>query len=105
MAQWDVYANPSPRMREVLPLVVVLQSDLLDSLGTRLIAPLAVPSPQRIGVPHRMCPVLDFQGESYVLVAQESAPIDARALRHPLGSLRDQAHRIVDALDAVISGV
>jgi hypothetical protein len=45
------------------------------------------------------------QGEALTLVVQESAPIDARALRTPVASVRSEAHRIVDALDAVVSGV
>jgi toxin CcdB len=105
MAQWDVYPNPSTRMREVLPYVVVLQSDLLDWLGTRLVAPLArnVPPPSRTAA--KLSPRLDVLGETLTLVVQESAPVDARALRERVGSLRADSHRIVDALDTVVSGV
>ncbi|MDO8318030.1 CcdB family protein [Rhodoferax sp.] len=41
--QFDVYANPSPRMRDVYPYVVDVQSDLLSALATRMVVPLAVP--------------------------------------------------------------
>ena len=54
MAQWDVFANPSPRMRQVLPYVVVLQSDLLSGLGTRLVAPLARQLPTQPGITARL---------------------------------------------------
>ena len=40
--QFDVYDNPSPRMREHYPFVVDIQSDLLGSLATRMVVPLAV---------------------------------------------------------------
>lgn len=105
MAQWDVFPNPSPRMREELPYVVVLQSDLLSGLGTRLVAPLARYLPTRPGATSRLSPALDVRGESVVLVAQECAPVDARALRRPVASLREQSHLIIDAVDAVVSGV
>ena len=105
MAQWDVFANPSPRMREVLPYVVVLQSDLLSGLGTRLVAPLARQLATQPGITARLSPALDVRGERVTLVAQECAPVDARALREPVASLRHQSHLIVDALDAVVSGV
>jgi toxin CcdB len=105
VAQWDVYVNPSARMREVLPYLVVLQSDLLSDLGTRLVAPLARRMPPPQGVTERLSPSLVVQGEALTLVVQESAPIDARALRTPVASVRSEAHRIVDALDAVVSGV
>ncbi len=105
MAQWDVFANPSPRMREALPYVVVLQSDLLDELGTRLVAPLARHMPAPTSMTTRLSPKLEVQGEWLTLLAQEIAPVEARSLRLALGSLRTEAHRIVDALDAVVSGV
>lgn len=105
MAQWDVFANPSPRMRQVLPYVVVLQSDLLSGLGTRLVAPLARQLPTQPGITARLSPALDVCGERVTLVAQECAPVDARTLREPVASLRGQSHLIIDAFDAVVSGV
>jgi toxin CcdB len=109
MAQWDVYVNPSPRMRDVLPYVVVLQSDLLDPLDTRLVAPLArrlhsrSATPNRL--PQRLSPRLEVAGESLELLIQELAPMPARVLRDPVVNLRGAAHKIIDALDTVISGV
>lgn len=105
MAQWDVFVNPSARMREALPFVVVLQSDLLNVLNTRLVAPLARRQPPLQGVSGRLSPRFEIQGESLTLVVHESAPMEARALRNPVGSLRADSHRIIDAFDAVVSGV
>ena len=36
MAQYDVYPNPSASVGNGIPYVVVIQSDLLDALTTRL---------------------------------------------------------------------
>lgn len=105
MAQWDVFVNPSPRMREQIPYLVVLQSDLLAALGTRLVAPLARNAPASPGMPVRLMPQVQVGGEGLVLLPHEAAPIDARSLRQPVDSLRTQAHRIIDALDTVVSGV
>jgi toxin CcdB len=41
MAQWDVYPNPAQASRDRIPYLVVLQSDLLAQLPTRLVAPLS----------------------------------------------------------------
>lgn len=105
MAQWDVFDNPSPRMREVMPFVVVLQSDLLGSLGTRLVAPLTRQLRTQPGVTSTLSPTLVVRDEPLMLVIQECAPIDARALRQPVASLRAHSHLIVAALDVVVSGV
>lgn len=105
MAQWDVFENPSARMREALPYVVVLQSDLLDELGTRLVAPLARKLHTGPGMTSRLSPTFTVRGEALNLVIQECAPFDARVLKAPVASLKAQAHLIVTALDAVTSGV
>jgi toxin CcdB len=105
MAQWDVYANPSARSRDELPYVVVIQSDLLDSVATRWVTPLAREAGGRARLPARMSPQLQVNGQSLWLVPQETAPIDARSLKKPVANLAADTYRIIDALDAVISGV
>jgi toxin CcdB len=105
VAQWDVYLNPSPRQRPEVPYLVVVQSDLLDVLLTRLVVPLARPLPGRAALPSRMSPQFDVQGEPVLLLPQEAGPIAARLLKDLVGTLRPDFHRIVDALDAVISGL
>ena len=42
MAQYDVFSNPSSSVAAGIPYVVVIQSDLLDALATRLTMPLAL---------------------------------------------------------------
>jgi toxin CcdB len=105
MAQWDVFTNPSSRMREQIPYVVVLQSDLLAALNTRMVAPLARNAPASPGIPARLMPMLQVGADQLVLLPHEAAPIDARSLRQPVASLREESHRIIDALDTVVSGV
>ncbi len=105
MAQWDVYRNPFERSRPDVPYLVVMQSDLLDALATRLVAPLVRSALVPRVLPARLAPDFEVDGERVVLMPQEAAPVDARVLRAPVLSLRAQSHRIVDALDAVVSGV
>ena len=57
------------------------------------------------GLPNRLAPEFEVDGQRVVLKPHEAGAIDARALRRPVASLRAQSHRLVDALDAVISGV
>ena len=105
MAQWDVYANPSARTRADLPYLVVVQSDLLASLSTRFVAPLARSRATPAGLPRSLAPGFEVAGEALFLLPQEAGAIDLRLLRQPVASLRSEAHRIVEALDAVISGI
>lgn len=105
MAQWDVYPNPSARLREDIPYLVDLQSDLLSGLGSRLVAPLARTRLAPAGLPRALCPGFTIDGTPVVLLPQECGPIDARLLKRRLATLHSQSHEIVAALDAVIGGV
>jgi toxin CcdB len=40
--QFDVYRNPDASTRSRFPYLLDIQSDLLDSLSTRVVVPLAV---------------------------------------------------------------
>jgi toxin CcdB len=41
MAQFALYRNKDPRTRAAIPLLVDIQNDLLESLGTRVVIPLS----------------------------------------------------------------
>jgi toxin CcdB len=105
MAQWDVYENPSPRVREEIPYLLDIQSGLLSGLRTRFVVPLAAQAVQPAGLPRRLIPVFAIGGRSLRLVPHEAGVIDATLLRQPVATLRDERSRITDAMDAVISGV
>ena len=103
--QYDVYPNPSPRMRDVYPYVLDVQSDLLKSLATRMVVPLALTSLPAASLPRRLCPLVQVKGQSLMLVPFEAAPLDKRHLKSKVTTLRERADDIVAAMDAVLSGV
>ncbi len=103
--QYDVYDNPSPRMRDQYPYVVDIQSDLLRGLATRMVVPLAVTGLRAAQLPQRLCPVIAVLGQELMLVPFEAAPLDKRHLKSKVATVRDRAHDIVAAVDAVLSGV
>ena len=105
VAQWDVYPNPSARLRDEIPFLVDLQSDLLSGLGSRLVAPLARTRAASAALPHRLCPVFTIAGSTVTLLPQVSGPIDSRLLKRKVASLRAHAHEIVGALDSVFVGI
>ena len=103
--QYDVYTNPSPRMRDQYPYVVDIQSDLLSSLATRMVVPLAVTTLAAHDLPRQLCPVIAVRGKGMMLVAFEAAPLDKRLLKAKTASVKNRASDIIAAMDAVISGV
>lgn len=104
MAQYDVFTNPSGSAAEGIPYVVVVQSDLLDALATRLTMPLAVIN-VATKVPTALCPVIMVKGQRHHALAHYAAPLPAKALRGPVENVASQASALVSALDAVLSGI
>ncbi len=104
MAQYDVFTNPSSSAADGIPYVVVIQSDLLDALATRLTLPLAVLGGAN-KVPTALCPVIVVKGQRLHALAHYAAPLPARLLRRPVDNVAAQGSALVSALDAVLSGI
>jgi toxin CcdB len=104
MAQYDVFTNPSRSSADGIPYVVVIQSDLLDALATRLTIPLAELDTNN-PVPTTLCPVIVVNGIRLHALAHFAAPLPAKALRRPVGNVAAQASALVSAMDAVLSGL
>jgi toxin CcdB len=105
MAQFDVYINPIERQREAVPYVVDMQSALLEQLPTRWVMPLAVQTLNAGGVPQRLCPQFEVAGQPVHAWPHQAAPLVARTLGRPVANLRHEAAALIDALDAVTSGI
>jgi len=104
VAQYDVHANPSSSTAAGIPYVVVIQSDLLGALPTRLTVPLAVPD-ALTKVPTALCPVITVKGKRFHALTHYVAPLPSKLLRRPVDNVTAQANALVSAIDAVLSGV
>jgi len=104
VAQFTVYRNKSPRTKAAFPLLVDVQSDLLEPLQTRVVIPLTrVAGLAKKPVTH-LTPTLEFDGETYVLITPQLAGISRTDLGVPAGSLADQRQAILAAIDFLVTG-
>jgi toxin CcdB len=104
VTQFTVYRNKDPVSRASFPLLLDVQSDLLGELQTRVVIPLGkANNPVRKPIA-RLTPVLQFQGEPYVLVTPQLAGIARKELGAAIGTLADRRDAIVSALDFVVFG-
>lgn len=103
--QFDVFENPSPRMRDVYPYVVDVQSDLLSALATRMVVPLVITTIAAKDMPRGLCPIITVNDNALMLAPFEAAPLDKRLLMTAITSVRDRSHEIIAAMDSVLSGV
>ena len=84
--------------------MVVIQSDLLDELATRVVAPLL---PRGVGGRglRSLNPELTIGDETLVLMTQLLATLTVAELGERMGSLAHRSDEIVRALDALLSGI
>jgi len=104
MAQFDVYENPNPSSRKTIPFLLDVQTDLLDSLATRVVVPLAtvaaIPKPGR-----HLNPVFSIGESKLVMSTAEIAGVSVKSLGKKVCSLKEQRNGIVAALDFLITGI
>jgi len=105
MAQFDVYRNANPATRARIPYLLDVQSDLLDSLATRVVVPLCKPGILKGRLAERLNPVFRVEGKEVAMLTPELAGVAAKALGGPIGNLSGQRGAIIAALDLVISGI
>ena len=97
MAQVDVYRIDG------YGLVVDCQSDLLDEMGSRVVAPLRDPEDPSVSK-SRLNPLVMLDGMSYRVGTQFLRAVYRRQLGSSVGSLRIHDYEIKRAIDFLING-
>ena len=102
MRQYDVFANPSARSREIAPFVVTLQSHLLSALPTVVVAPL-LRNDARSAYSYTSVRVV-HDGQTYILSVAEAVAMDIRNLQQAVGNLLVYEDAIRSAISRVFNG-
>ena len=97
MAQFDLY-----RLNDGL-LVVDLQTDLIGIEASRIVAPLR--DVGRYTTFPGLTPVVEVDGQSWIVRIPELAAVPAAELRNRVGSLIEHRDALKRALDSLIDGV
>lgn len=98
MAQFDVH-----EMRSGGPRVVVVQSDLLDPLNTRVVVPL-LPRDGALKPLKRLNPIVRIEGSEVIFAAQFVASVPLAELSLSVGNLAADRDEITSALDMLYFG-
>lgn len=99
MARFDVYA-----LNGVGPLVVDIQADILSRLDSRVVVPLLPAEQAGSQAMSRLVPPIKLNGIEYRLMTPELSGIPAAYLKSSIGTVADQHHVIVDAVDFLLQG-
>ncbi len=103
MAQFDVFENPNEETKQAIPFLLDLQTDLLDVLSTRVVAPLIAASAMGKAIKH-LNPQFTIRNITVFMSTPELAGISVQSMGEKVSSLRDQRHEIIAALDFLFTG-
>ena len=104
MAQFDVFRNPNPNGRTAAPYFVALQSDLLDQLPSRWVAPLKLSK----SISHRLeglMPEVEVEGKKFTIFMYESGAVPAQTLGSRISTLESRRSELIRAIDILVGGI
>jgi toxin CcdB len=102
-SQLDVFRNPDPASATTHPYLIVLQSDVLSDLNTRIVAPLV--SPRKIPLFEKLMPLVQVERRQYVIDVMNLGVIPVRELAAYVTNLASEYERMVQAVDLLFTGV
>jgi len=105
MAQFDVYRNPSLKTNKAYPFLVDVQNSVIDQLATRLVVPLAKNKTRNSLYMKNLTPEIEFEGETYLFLAQQLSSIPEDVLNDCIGSLAQSRELLIGAIDFAITGI
>lgn len=101
--QYDICKNPDRATRNRIPFFVVLQSDILSTLVTVIVAPL-VPLASNVAIA-RLNPAIELQGKSYCITMQDLAGIPRKRLGAVVANVTERHTEFVAAVDLIFTGI
>ena len=105
MPQFAVHRNRNPATKARFPLLLDVQSDLLEPLATRVVVPLAPAGAVARAVMDTLTPSCRVDGKDYLVMTPQLAGISARDLGPAVGDLRGQRAAVLAALDMLFTGI
>jgi len=105
MPQFAVYKNRNEATRGRFPLLLDVQSDLLEPLGTRVVVPLSPAVTARTRAMQALTPKITVAGKEYLMLTPQLAGISVRQLGTLVDSVPSERGKIIGALDLLITGI
>ncbi len=105
MTQFAVYQNKNVNSRKMFPLLLDIQSNLLDTLQTTVVVPLAKYESHKQKLLGQLTPIVAVEGVDYLMFTPQLAGISKKELGKEVGSLVGHRTEIINAIDFLLVGV
>ena len=104
MSQFCAYANADPASRKLIPYLLDVQSDLIETIGSRVVVPLI--TPERAGAPlERLMPSLAVADHRLVMDTAQIMGVPVRMLGPRVADLAHERQAILAAIDMLTHGI
>ncbi|MCP5322331.1 MAG: CcdB family protein [Pseudomonadales bacterium] len=105
MTQFSVHKNANPDTKSTVPYLLNVQSDLIEDLATRVVAPLYSVAAMKGKILETLTPVFEIEGKQYVMVTPQLAGVPKKMLGAKAIDLSSKRDEIIAALDLLITGI
>jgi len=105
MLQFSVYRNPNPDTRTSTPLLLDIQSNLMEGLGTCVVVPLCPAAAMKGRLIKALMPVFEIDGRQYAMLTPQLAGISKQQVGAKVADLSRHRDEIIAALDLLITGI
>lgn len=105
MSQFSLYQNDDKSTSTAYPYFVDVQSELLNTLNTRLVIPLTPVELLDKKAPNHLCPVIHIDQGDFVILTHQMASVPTKILREPVNELSSFRNEIIAAIDFLITGI
>lgn len=105
MGQFSVHANKNTASKASYPFLLDVQSQLLDSLETRMVVPLAPAGDYKGKAMTVLTPSFEIDQGLYVMLTPQMAGIVRKEMGVEVADLSHHRQDIISAIDFLITGI
>jgi toxin CcdB len=105
MSQFTLYKNNDKSTATAYPYFVDVQSELLDTLNTRLVIPLTPLELIEKKTPTHLCPTIHIEEGDFAILTHQMASVPVKILTDPVNELSTFRNEIVAAIDFLVTGI
>jgi toxin CcdB len=103
--QFDIYVNTDKDTNKTYPYFMDVQSDLLDTLNSRVVIPLTPVENSSKDYPKTLCPRVKVRNKNFALLAHQITSVPLSLLKGKAASAKSTRNEIIAAIDFVVTGI
>ena len=105
MTQFSIYQNKNSQSKKEFPLLLEIQTNLLDSLQTTVVVPLKKFETNKNKVLTQLTPTFTIEGVDYLMLTPQLAGIQRKELGKTVTNIEYARTEILNALDFLLTGI